>query len=388
MGIYDATIDDDNEDQTTDERKRHTYSLLRYIELGQDDLESFPVDWNSTLLGSEDADGELHAILRNAVSSAFDKTLCGSDPSILSDAAISNDPCLGGVRSAKQRELWMRMLAGDPSLPRFWDDGVGGPTVRLDSALSRDPADYVLAENIMAIRRNQDDTIEPPFDPDNTDTYTPLDLVDPFDSSIADPFMDITGNDVAIIELRDSAAYPSTPFALYREHMNAEYGRTVFSSLNYFFGYREYDSEILRVDADGFPIYKVSQAGLLQNPTSTLPEVQETELTAREFAYWNDTRNLEYNTFTNEYISLDAIANSDILDLDATVPGDRTRSVLPDILDPALPESILIELAFFYPSPYPSAPDFQRVFTHRVNLPTGYKRKSESFFSKEVRREE
>ncbi|MFP6583324.1 MAG: hypothetical protein VCD00_12325, partial [Candidatus Hydrogenedentota bacterium] len=66
----------------------------------------------------------------------------------------------------------------------------------------------------------------------------------------------------------------------------------------------------------------------------------------------------------------------------------ENRSTVPDIIDPTLPESILIELAFFYPSPFPSAPDFQRVFTHRVNIPGAYRRKSESLLTKNFRRVE
>lgn len=383
--IFDATIDDLNENDTEDERKRHVYSLLRFIEPGQDDLDSYPIDWASGLQGTENPEGQLSAILTASLDRAFSETICGSDRLTMTPEEISNDPCLNGVLNAKKQELWMRMLAGDPSLPRFWDDGPGIPTVRLGDPLNlHDPLDYVIAENIMHIERNldvDDVALAIPFDPDDTRSYTPLDLTNRFVAGNPNSFIDPDGNDMALIELRDNTVYNTTPAALFIENMFDEHSRNVLPSKTYFFAYREYDAEIERFDENNNFVHKVTSGGILLDGNGNT-EVRETEITARDFAYWNDTRNLEHNTFTNELIILSG-SGGPTLEIE-----NEDRSVLPDIVDPAMPESIMIELAFFYPSPFPSAPDFQRVFTHRVNIPGAYRRKSESLLTKNLRREE
>lgn len=377
---YQSTADDDN-----DSEDRTTYSLLRYIERGVEDLESFPIVWASLDtgdLGTLNLGQEI-TFARNQAS--FDGLCLSTDP---------DDPCLEEVEKAKKRELWIRMLAGDPYLPRFWDTP-GFTTVRSSNIvnLSRDPKDYAIAENILHISRHrtQSTLLPNPFTPDNNTTYTPLNSA-PF--GLSNSFIDPLGLDMAIIEPLDPLA--PDPGAPDVHFIRSEAGRIwdyinnidpnrdpnrkdVDTHQNYFFAYREF-AEGNRIDED-IPgtdknVYKVDVNGILLNDVLGGNDVPENEFDATLFAFWNDTRNLEHNNILS-------IVNTQ----SNTFPADTEDliSTQPDIIDPTLPESILIELAFFYPSPYPGAPDFEKIITHRINLPTAYKRKQESLWTKRIR---
>ena len=67
-------------------------------------------------------------------------------------------------------------------------------------------------------------------------------------------------------------------------------------------------------------------------------------------AYWNDLRNL--------------------FDLSNTLVEDAPGSPF----RPRLPQQVTCQFTLFLESPYPGAPDFQRSFDQRIDLPTGYKR--------------
>ncbi|NIA16310.1 MAG: hypothetical protein GWP08_19795 [Nitrospiraceae bacterium] len=87
-----------------------TYPLLRYVEPGVSDLDSFPVDWEFRTI---DGGSTLAWHLEDEVATARQNGLC--------------DTCEDEFRRAKRREYWIRMLAGgglteDGSpLPNAWE---------------------------------------------------------------------------------------------------------------------------------------------------------------------------------------------------------------------------------------------------------------------------
>ena len=104
--------------------------------------------------------------------------------------------------------------------------------------------------------------------------------------------------------------------------------------------------------------------------------VDYTTLTSRDFVYWNDVRNQEFNigvTDTAVAVNADPALTADII------------STTPDLYDPALPESMQLQFTLFYPSPFPGAPDFEKTFTHQINLPTAYRRKQETLPTLQLR---
>ena len=144
-----------------------TYSLLRYSERNASDLDNFMV----TLPSGEEI--SLEAMLRGAPLTAFpvedftgrsyrervqfmrqELEAFEADLSIfqyfdqMTGEFVPLTPAAQEhfVR-AKKRELWLRMLGGDPNLPRFWADRAVFEDQRPQAR------DYVIAENIAVLDR-------------------------------------------------------------------------------------------------------------------------------------------------------------------------------------------------------------------------------------------
>jgi len=153
---------------TIDEEERRIFTLLRYVEPGANDLESFPIDWANALV-SDSRDPRIRT-LQDLIGDPLDPG--NSRPLSAVARAVTGglcDPadirCLDEVVKAHKRELWIKMLGGeDTTLPDFW----------FISGL--DPLDYALAENILFVADNifaepriQDDDlaaidpVRPPF---------------------------------------------------------------------------------------------------------------------------------------------------------------------------------------------------------------------------------
>ena len=340
-------------DEYADSEERVTYALLRYIEPGVDNLDSFPINW------TED----------------FDDDNLGLGYNLQDDfiAAVPNNVCDGSLECSElfersiKRELWIRMLAGDPRVPRFW--GEGSP-VRMGTVAfvneDMDPADYVLAENILHIERLTDVDIAalpfpnrttPPtqYDPTDYDTYTAL-------TSADFPLIDSGANlaDKALVDLTE-ASLDFIDFNTYKPLSDMP--------LDYFFTYRDGVEQNLLDPVTLATIPKLDLDGVDNG-------VDYTTLTSRDFVYWNDVRNQEFNigvTDTAVAVNADPALTADII------------STTPDLYDPALPESMQLQFTLFYPSPFPGAPDFEKTFTHQINLPTAYRRKQETLPTLQLR---
>lgn len=137
--VYSRAFDSPVLDETTGTAVQvRTYSLLRYIEPGVDNLDAFPIEWttvrqNYPVVATEL--GELDA---------------------LNDDGWPTH-VLDSVQRAKMRQLWVRFLSepltvdeqaagADDGFPSFWDEDFPRPS----GYPVRDPRDYVLAENLLA----------------------------------------------------------------------------------------------------------------------------------------------------------------------------------------------------------------------------------------------
>jgi len=99
----------------------YTYFLLRFVEPGVGDLDSFPVNWGQVSLSNADVGGSI--------------TTVGAYIDWLADERCDDDKCKDEFRKNKRREYWIRMLAGgDNEVPNWWKlrpDLRGGPPPEL-----------------------------------------------------------------------------------------------------------------------------------------------------------------------------------------------------------------------------------------------------------------
>ncbi len=126
--------------QDTDGRQVNTFALLRYIEPGVDDLETFPVEWDALIHG--ETGSTLQVYIEDRFAGLFDFNPAGassysfalSGKVFLQEDANFKEEYI----KAMKRQLWIEMLAGtNDKLPNIWTE------------LGLDPMDYVVAENIV-----------------------------------------------------------------------------------------------------------------------------------------------------------------------------------------------------------------------------------------------
>ena len=346
-----------------------TYSLLRYIEPGVDNLDSFPIAWGTTALNDAAV-----AVNINLQADYIDP-LVNIDPlnPPLGTAVVLgvSDGSLGSSEAIERSikcDLWLRMLGGDARLPHFWTSPSNGRSqIQTGNLANNDifPGDYVLAENILHINRLTDQEIEIegitdyPYNPRDYDTYQRFDVDVVRADGVDFPLVHDIGDDMAYIYLHERVTPPVPLPGDYIDFLNFQlYKPSAILVQDYYFTYRE-GGETNKLDSGNQTIQKVKLDGTFADDVDLIP-ILETVLTARDFAFWNDYRNLEHSV--------------GIFDNDT-----------PDVIDPMLPESIQIQFVLFYPSPYAGAPDFEKTFTHQINLPTAFRRKIESLDTKLLR---
>jgi prepilin-type N-terminal cleavage/methylation domain-containing protein len=151
-----------------------SHALLRYEEPGITDLDVFPpvydtngnrYDWpyldpvnpaadSAAGLPFESAEGAFYGQLLRAVTrGGRDLRLLAADLTVQvrgdqSSAPYALNPAaIDDLIDAQRRDLWVRLIAGDPSLPvRFWGDP-GNPFDPVGT--TRNPLDHVIAERIL-----------------------------------------------------------------------------------------------------------------------------------------------------------------------------------------------------------------------------------------------
>ncbi|MCP4645175.1 MAG: prepilin-type N-terminal cleavage/methylation domain-containing protein [bacterium] len=136
---YDPTVDPDEEDPMSDV-PTDTYSLVRFVEIDVEDLDTFPgAIWSRW----EDPSDEYYRVpVRNELEEVRDYAalngLSAEDTEVL--------------LSAKKRELWLRMLSGTERgvLPDGLPDAWEYLRADLNAEAVLAPVEYVLMENIVA----------------------------------------------------------------------------------------------------------------------------------------------------------------------------------------------------------------------------------------------
>ena len=145
--VFPEALEDYNEDGELDPKNAYVYVLLRYVEPGVGDLESFPIFREGVVL-PESGGVALKDYLEEVIDAAEDAAVADGalDPSC--------DACVEGFRNTKRRELWIRMLSGgDWQVPNAWD-----PQLRVlvedpddPESASRSPYDYVAMVHVLSI---------------------------------------------------------------------------------------------------------------------------------------------------------------------------------------------------------------------------------------------
>jgi len=176
-----------------------TYSLIRYVEPGVSDLNSFPIDWYALpLLLVDNVDPAASPGLQSEIEAfQVDGVVVFGAPweMTFSVEAVSRlDARRREAFSAKQREWWIRMLGGEPGflgeLTLVSSPVTGQPYTDLngdgnvdiwdvwaeDGILETDESwmDYVIAENIKVDRKDGDPTIVTPPVWDNRTDFEPF----------------------------------------------------------------------------------------------------------------------------------------------------------------------------------------------------------------------
>jgi hypothetical protein len=291
-----------------------TYSLLRYVEPGISELDSYPVDWLS-LAGSAETsvNAELSAALNANYVNAFSAVRSpNSGGQFLPQYNISEDE-LTALR-AKKRELWLRMLAGHIGVPNAWD--ILDLQARERLANQGTPAsgrvvlweDYVVAENVA-------------YQPSENALDFPL--IDPSNPLTLDPTFFTYG-----------AVLP------YRNMTNAQ--------------------TMLQMLQTRKPIYvALPYWNSVYNANGQLQRAMLPEQFIRD-------------QFAVQQIPLsDQAAEQTMVDLAWTVQ-------LGSPLKPSMPELVGVRMGYQLESPFAGVPEFQEVFGQVIDLPSAYSRKQMS----------
>lgn len=141
-----------------------TYTLLRYVEPDRDSLESMPLPppynelpWPDPAQPPPTFEGPEYAQIHDELQEVYLNLAEDGDPNFFGAAGIlceGNDlSCRNELVRAKKREIWIRMLAGDPRLPAFWREDYLRRT-GTDNPDFPSYQDYILAEDIVLINPN------------------------------------------------------------------------------------------------------------------------------------------------------------------------------------------------------------------------------------------
>jgi hypothetical protein len=307
-----------------------TYNLLRYVEPGVDNLDSYPVPW------TESIDPENPTV-----------TLEGIVDETVASAACPDAACDEAVERAARREIWIRMLSGgDAEVPSAWDD--------LDYFVdnNRRPEDFVIGENFRYLKA---DGVQCAADQKALETQleaagTPLD------------FDDVVFNNAA-----------------------GEFCARVISDANETPIFGPFDPTgpspaIPTPNTGPQPFFTYWDIGLFTNDD---PNTADDKVGPVAYVFWNDARNLIADGLDNDRdnadLEIDGLDNDGDGTMDEPFEGvdepDEFYGVnVGSPLDARLPRAVTVDFTLFFRSPYPGAPDFNQRFTQRIDLPAGTRR--------------
>lgn len=316
-----------------------TYSLIRYVEPGVTDLDSWPAIngqnlWTLVARSGEELGQRVSRLLAEPIDGASDLGYSFLDfrnegPGGVTRRTQPPTPEQQLLQDARKRELWIRMLGGDPTLPNLWQLlDANDPTRRIT------PRDFVVAESI----------------------FLPADLI-PLIPVFNDPeyafFQYGTAQRQPLVQggfvSRDEARLLTTGELRLREGLPAERWHLYWMSA-YNLKYDRsnlQDPRQLGAIASGQFLTRnqaFGSTGLANDLGITLTELSE-----------RSNRDPSVPQVVNPYSAQD-------------IPGTP--------YDPTLPDNVHIRFEYLLESPWAGVPEFRRKFDQIIDLPTGYSRKA------------
>jgi len=341
-----------------------TAALIRYVEPGVEDLDSYPFDWNDLFVDPEFGSrvkGELDDAIRDQYGDPQDS----SDPNVLVRLNSTQQEML----AAKKRELWIRMLSGQeywipqvnglaPRLPNVWEDGLLDPI----AGNAVNPRDFVVAENIGVTTRAGEPHTFPLYP---MQSYHPLS--DPVRSlypvNQTETFQNLFNN--------NELPFPTSAGELeIKIYVNGSlFGTTVVPITP---GMSLVD---LADDLNNVPgIYSFVNGGTIE----VGPELYSDPGGQFSFAFGADTSGvLRALGLYGQFFRYGRVMATSELDVRATWNSDLnvgTTNNIGNPLTPRLPEIVALRLPFAYERPYPTAPQFERNLEQVIDVPSAYAR--------------
>ncbi len=298
-----------------------TYALLRYVEPGIDNLDSYQVPWTSTA----SLDGNF-------------PTLDDLVQQTVTSAACPDATCDEVVARTTRRELWIRMLAGgDLEVPNAWDT----LAVFVDRGLR--PEDFFVTENVRYLQ-----VADVPCGTDVDALNVLLESVEPPDFSFGGNFFAANGDTC-------SRVYGDALLTPVFNAFDPNFPREALPSPN----------------SGPQPFFTYWDMGVITQGTASESDDQVTPLA---FTFWNDNRNLIGDGIDNDGDGRIDTGGDPLLG-GADIDWDEVYGAnVGSPLDARLPLAVTADFTLFFKSPYPGAPDFNQRFTQRIDLPTGYRR--------------
>jgi prepilin-type N-terminal cleavage/methylation domain-containing protein len=312
---------------TLDEEKRNTYALVRFIEPGRQDLDTFPFQWPPEnypeLAGAELGSAEylmwqaLYCV-RNTTRPLADSGL----PAAVVDAIVA----------ARKREMWIRMIGRDARLLEFLPD--------IWEQLGEEPRDYIVAEGVaewgIGGERPLDEKLEIAQLPENLPVYVQqrplLPLRDKLPAPLGDGWEDYWLDRVVV-----------------------DYGMD--NEVDYY-----------------YPVYHAADAAFFRYAQVLKPTLRIEDESLVWTPYWNAEANIPGVELLNakhpDYESSALSAELALLML-REAPA---RYKMGSPLSPRVPELVETRLPFTFERTMPGAADFKEDFVQIVDLPAGYAR--------------
>lgn len=340
-----------------------TAALLRYVEPGVEDLDTYPFDWNELAVDPEfgtSVKDELDRAIANLAGIPQDS----SDPNVLIRLTSSQQEML----AAKKRELWIRMLSGQeywipvlngfaPQLPDAWGGGWVDPTGN-----PLDPRDYVVAENIGLVTQASEPHTIPLYPMQRTHPFTdPVRSLYPGDQVAS--FQTLFNNDVL-------------PFEVVIGNLAVNvYANGALIATNNLIISPAMSLEDLAFDLNALGgVYAFVNGGTIE----VGPELNPDPGGQFGFSFGNDTSGvLRALGLYGQFFRYGRVLASSELDVRSSwnsALNVGTTANVGNPLTPRLPEVVALRLPFAYERPYPTAPQFERNLEQVIDVPTAYSR--------------
>jgi prepilin-type N-terminal cleavage/methylation domain-containing protein len=346
-----------------------TAALIRYVEPGVEDLDSYPFDWNDLFVNPEFGTS-IKDELDQAVEDQYGEPQDSSDPNVLVRLTSSQQEML----AAKKRELWIRMLSGQeywiplvngaaPQLPDVWGDAWLGRDPVTGAPIPLDPRDYVVAENIGIVTFENDAHQIPLYPmPDYHPTSDPVRSL-------------LVVNDPTAALNNTNGTLEAKAFANGLLFATDQVSITPATSM-----------QDLQLDLDNIPgiAAEIFTVVLGPNPDdiySTLEVRPERSLDPNSrysFAFGIDTSGILQNMgLYAGFFRYGRVVATTELDVRPAWNSDANVTSFNNIgnpLTPRLPEIVALRLPFAYERPYPTAPQFERNLEQVIDVPSAYAR--------------